>query len=154
MSKIRETIEVDVPVRTAYDQWTQFEEFPRFMEGVKRVKQLDDATVEWTAEIGGVEKSWRARITEQEPDQVVAWQATSGAENAGRVTFQPAGPDKTQIALELAVEPEGPVESAGDAVGLVERQAKEDLRRFKQFIEARGTPTGAWRGEIEGGQPK
>jgi uncharacterized membrane protein len=152
MGTIRDSVDVNVPVRTAYDQWTQFEEFPQFMEGVKSVRQLDDKTLEWTAEINGVEKSWRAEIYEQEPDRVIAWRATSGAENAGRVTFQPQGGDSTRVTLELQVEPEGPIEAAGDALGFVDRQVKEDLRRFEEFIESRGASTGAWRGEIEGGQ--
>jgi uncharacterized membrane protein len=144
-------IDVAVPISVAYDQWTQFEEFPRFMEGVKRVKQLDDTTLEWTAEIGGVERSWRAEITEQEPDTRIAWRSTSGAKNAGQVAFQPTADNMTRITLQLDVEPEGPVESAGDALGFVERQAEGDLRRFKEFIELRGTPTGAWRGEVTSG---
>ncbi|HEX7345913.1 MAG TPA: SRPBCC family protein [Candidatus Limnocylindrales bacterium] len=152
MSRIVESIDVEVPVRVAYDQWTQFEEFPRFMDGVKRVEQLNDTTLEWTAEINGVERSWQAEIVEQEPDQVVAWRSTSGAKNDGRVTFEALGADRTRVTLELEVEPEGVVEKAGDALGFVERQVEGDLRRFKEFIESRGTPTGGWRGEVEGGQ--
>jgi uncharacterized membrane protein len=152
MSTIVESIDVDVPIRIAYDQWTQFEEFPRFMEGVKRVQQLNDKTLEWTAKIGGVERSWRAEITEQEPDERVAWRSTSGATNAGQVTFQALDPARARVTLELEVEPEGPIEAAGDALGFVERQAEEDLRRFKTFIEERGVPTGGWRGEIDQGQ--
>ena len=152
MSRIVESIDVDVPVRVAYDQWTQFEEFPRFMDGVKRVRQLDDTTLEWTAEINGVERSWRADIVEQEPDQVIAWRSTSGAKNDGRVTFEPLDDSRARATLELDVEPDDAVEKAGDALGFVERQVKGDLRRFKEFIESRGTPTGGWRGEVEGGQ--
>ena len=151
MSTIVESIDVAVPVRTAYDQWTQFEEFPRFMEGVKSVTQLDDKTLEWTAEIAGVKRSWTAEITDQEPDRKVAWRSTSGAKNAGQITFQLLGDNMTSTTLQLDVEPEGPVETAGDALGFVERQAEGDLRRFKEFIEKRGTPTGAWRGEVERG---
>ncbi len=152
MSTITESIDVAVPIRVAYDPWTQFEDFPNFMEGVKRVKQLDDTTLEWTAEIAGVERSWRAEITEHEPDRRVAWRSTSGAKNAGQVTFQPLGDNMTRVTLELDVEPEGAVESAGDALGFVERQAEGDLQRFKEVIELRGTPTGAWRGEVAAGQ--
>ena len=152
MSRIVESIDVDDPVRIAYDQWTQFEEFPRFMEGVKQVRQLDDTTLEWTAEIKGVERSWRAEITEQEPDQVIGWRSTSGARNDGQVTFEPLGEKRTRVTLQLDVEPEDPVEKAGDALGFVERQVEADLRRFKEFIESRATPTGGWRGEVEGGQ--
>lgn len=151
MSTIVESIDVAVPVRVAYDQWTQFEDFPSFMEGVKRVKQHDDTTLEWTAEIGGVERSWRAEIEDQEPDKRVAWRSISGAKNAGEVTFQPLGDNMTRITLQLDVEPEGPLETAGDALGFVERQAEGDLRRFKAFIEQRGTPTGVWRGEVAAG---
>jgi uncharacterized membrane protein len=152
MSRIVESIDVDVPVRVAYDQWTQFEEFPRFMDGVKGVRQLDDTTLEWTAEINGVERSWRADIAEQEPDQVIAWRSTSGAKNDGRVTFEPLDDSRARVTLELDVDPDDAVEKAGDALGFVERQVKGDLRRFKEFIESRGTPTGGWRGEVEGGQ--
>ena len=152
MSRIVESIDVDVPVRIAYDQWTQFEAFPRFMDGVKRVRQLDDTTLEWTAEINGVERSWRADIAEQEPDQVIAWRSTSGAKNDGRVTFEALDDSRARATLELDVEPADAIEKAADALGFVERQVKGDLRRFKEFIESRGTPTGGWRGEVEGGQ--
>ena len=152
MSRIVESIDVEVPVRVAYDQWTQFEQFPRFMDGVKRVQQLNDTTLEWTAEINGVQRSWQAEISEQEPDQVIAWRSTSGAKNDGRVSFEPLGGNRTRVTLELEVEPEGAIEKAGDALGFVERQVEGDLRRFKEFIESRGTPTGGWRGEVEGGE--
>jgi uncharacterized membrane protein len=152
MSKIHESIDVDVPVRIAYDQWTQFETFPRFMDGVKRVQQLDDTTLEWTAEINGIERSWRADITEQEPDRVIAWRSTSGARNDGRVSFDSLDGDRTRATLELDVEPVDPIEKAGDVLGFVKRQVEGDLRRFKVYIEARGTPTGGWRGEVDGGQ--
>ena len=152
MSRIVESTDVQVPVRVAYDQWTQFEEFPRFMDGVKSVQQLNDTTLAWNAEINGVDRSWRAEISEQEPDTVVAWHSTSGAKNDGRVSFEPIDGSRTRVTLELDVEPEGPVEKAGDALGFVERQVKGDLKRFKEYIESRGAPTGGWRGEVEGGQ--
>ena len=152
MSRIVESIDVEVPIRVAYDQWTQFEDFPQFMDGVKRVQQLNDTTLEWTAEINGVERSWQAEIVEQEPDQVIAWRSTSGAKNDGRVSFESLGANRTRVTLELEVEPEGALEKAGDALGFVERQVEGDLGRFKEFIESRGTPTGGWRGEVEGGQ--
>jgi uncharacterized membrane protein len=152
MSKIVESIDVDVPVRVTYDQWTQFEEFPRFMDGIKQVKQLNDTTLQWDAEINGVDKSWQAEITEQEPDRVIAWRSTSGARNDGRVTFEPISAERTRVTLELDVEPDGPIEKAGDALGFVKRQVEGDLRRFREFIESRGTPTGGWRGEVEAGQ--
>ena len=148
MSQILESIDVDVPVRTAYDQWTQFEEFPRFMEGVESVTQVDDTHIDWAASIAGATKRWRAEITEQVPDQRIAWRSTSGAENAGVVTFHRLDDRRSRVTLQLDVEPEGPVESAGDALGFVKRRATGDLERFKEFIEERGTPTGAWRGEI------
>ena len=149
MSQILESIDVDVPVRTAYDQWTQFEEFPRFMEGVESVRQIDDTHLERKASIAGVDKQWRAEITEQTPDQRIAWRATDGAENAGVVTFHRLDDRKSRVTLQLDVEPEGPIESAGDALGFVQRRAVGDLERFKAFIEERGTATGAWRGEVE-----
>lgn len=148
MSQIIESIDVDVPVRIAYDQWTQFEEFPKFMEAVEKVEQLDDTTLRWTAEIAGVKKTWKATITEQTPDQRIAWTSTEGAENAGVVTFHRLDDRKTRVTLQLDVEPEGPIESVGDALGLVGRQAKGDLERFKEFVESRGVATGAWRGEV------
>lgn len=149
MSQILESIDVEVPVRTAYDQWTQFESFPHFMDGVERVEQLTDTTLRWTAEIAGVEKSWEAEITEQTPDQRIAWNATSGADNAGVVTFHRLDDQVCRVTLQLDVEPDGLVESTGDALGFVQRRAKGDLERFKAFIEERGRATGAWRGEVE-----
>jgi uncharacterized membrane protein len=149
MSTIVESIDVRVPVRTAYDQWTQFEEFPRFMEAVKSVEQLDDKRLRWVAKVGGKEKTWEATITEQTPDQRVAWKATSGAPNAGVVTFHRLDDSTTRVTVQMEVEPEGPVEKLGNAVGVPERQVKEDLERFKKFIESRGHETGAWRGEVK-----
>jgi uncharacterized membrane protein len=149
MSEITEAIDVAVPVRTAYDQWTQFETFPKFMEGVKSVRQLDDSTLQWTAEVAGREKTWEARITEQRPDERIAWTATEGAHNAGVVTFHRIGEGESRVTLQLDVEPEGPIESAGSALGVVQRRVKGDMERFKEFIESRGTETGAWRGEID-----
>jgi uncharacterized membrane protein len=148
VSKIIESIDVDVPVRVAYDQWTQFEEFPRFMEGVETVEQLDDTTLRWTAEIAGVKKPWTAKITEQTPDQRIAWTSVEGARNAGVVTFHRLDDRKTRVTLQLDVAPDGPVESVGDALGFVQRQAAADLKRFKEFVEERGVATGAWRGEV------
>jgi uncharacterized membrane protein len=148
MSQILESIDVKVPVRTAYDQWTQFEEFPRFMEGVESVKQIDDTHLDWTATVGGRTRQWRAEITEQEPDQRIAWRSTEGAENAGVVTFHRLDDRKSRVTLQLDFDPEGLVETAGDALGFVKRRATGDLERFKKFIEERGTATGAWRGEV------
>lgn len=149
MSRILESIDVDVPVRIAYDQWTQFESFPQFMDGIERVEQLTDTTLEWTATVGAVERSWTAEITEQTPDQRIAWKAVDGAEHAGVVTFHRLDDRKSRVTLQLDVEPEGLVESVGDALGFVQRRAKGDLERFKAFIEARAVPTGAWRGEVD-----
>jgi uncharacterized membrane protein len=146
---VEESIDVNVPVRTAYDQWTQFETFPQFMEGVESVRQLDDTHLHWEADITGVTRQWDAEITEQTPDQRVAWRATEGAENAGVVTFHRVDDGVTRVMLQLEFEPEGVVEQAGDALGFVKRRATGDLGRFKEFIEARGAETGAWRGEVQ-----
>jgi len=150
MPRFEDSVDVDVPVRTAYDQWTQFEEFPRFMEGVERVVQRDDKTLEWTADVAGQRKTWTAEITDQTPDERIAWRSVSGAENAGAVLFQPLGPNQTRVTLKLDADPEGPVETIGANLGFLERQVKEDVKHFKEFIESRGAPTGAWRGEIHG----
>lgn len=152
MERIEKTIEVDVPVKTCYDQWTQFEEFPRFMEGVKSVEQLDDKRLRWVAEIAGEEKEWTAEIVEQRPDEVVSWRSTSGALNNGSVTFQDAGNGHTKVTLILTYETVGAKEKVGDALGVVNARIEGDLRRFKEFIEAKRVPTGAWRGEIREGQ--
>jgi len=149
MATIEESIEVDVPVTTAYNQWTQFEEFPEFMEGVESVQQIDDTHLLWTAEIGGTREEWRAEISEQTPDQRIAWHATEGKTNAGVVTFHRIDDSTTRIMLQMDWEPEGMKESVGSAVGADSRRVKGDLERFKEMIERRGTPTGAWRGEVE-----
>jgi uncharacterized membrane protein len=148
MASVVESIDVKVPVSTAYNQWTQFEEFPRFMEGVKSVRQTDDTHLRWVAEIGGVEKEWDAEIAEQHPDERVAWRATSGAQNAGVVTFHRIDDETTRVTLQMDVDPEGLVENVGTALGFLERRVKADLERFKEYIESRGTETGAWRGEV------
>ena len=150
-TKVEKSITVDVPVSTAYNQWTQFEEFPQFMGGVLEVKQLDDEQLRWVAEIGGVRREWFAAILEQRPDEKVAWAAVAGATNAGAVYFRPLGPTQTEVRLELEYEPEGVVEKVGDAMNIVGRQATSDLERFKSFIEAKGVESGGWRGEVEGG---
>jgi uncharacterized membrane protein len=152
VSRISEDIEVAVPVRVAYDQWTQFESFPRFMAGIDRVVQIDDKTLEWTATIAGVVKHWRAEIVEQEPDAVVAWRSIDGARNDGAIRFRALGPDRTIVEAQLEVEPEGLVEKAADALGVVERRVRGDLIRYRDFIESRAAPTGAWRGRVEGGR--
>jgi len=148
MSTIEESIEIDVPVRTAYNQWTQFEEFPSFMEGVESVTQLDDTHLHWVAEIGGMRREWDAVVSEQHPDERVAWTSTSGTSNAGVVTFHKLAEARTKVMLQLEVEPEGIVERAGDALGVIRRRAKGDLERFKDLIESRGQASGAWRGDV------
>lgn len=149
MAKVEKSIDVNVPVRSAYDQWTQFESFPQFMDGVKEVRQEDDTRLYWKAEVMGKQEEWNAKITEQVPDRKIAWHSTSGAPNAGEVTFQPISNGSTEVNLKLEAEPETLTEKIGDAMGVLDRQVKGDLERFKEFMEKRGgQPTGAWRGEI------
>jgi uncharacterized membrane protein len=154
MPRFEDSIEVDVPVRAAYNQWTQFEDFPEFMEGVERVVQRDDRTLDWTATIAGQRKTWTAQITDQTPDVRVAWKSIGGEENAGAVLFQALGDRRTRITLKLDADPEGVVETIGANLGFLEAQIKGDLKRFKKFIEDRGVATGAWRGEIHGQEVK
>lgn len=149
-TKVEKSVTVDVPVDMAYNQWTQFEEFPKFMGGVQEVQQLDDKRLHWVAEIAGVRREWDATILEQRKDEKIAWAATQGATNAGAVYFSPVGAGQTRVTLELEYEPEGLVEKAGDAVNVIERQAEKDVESFKTFIEGRMSETGAWRGEVEG----
>jgi uncharacterized membrane protein len=148
MERIEKSIEVECSLRTVYNQWTQFEEFPRFMKGVKKVTQLDNQLLHWETEIGGKHKEWDARITDQVPDQHIAWQSEGGEYNSGKVTFAASGPRRTRIKLELAYDPKGFVESTGGAIGVVSSRIENDLERFKEFIENRGQETGAWRGTI------
>ena len=149
MASVMQSIDVQVPVRTAYDQWTQFESFPQFMEGVKEVRQLDDTHLHWVAEINGQTEEWDAEITEQTPDQRVAWKSTTGAPNAGVVTFHRLDAHETKVTLQMEWQPQGMMEGVGSALGFDDRQIKGDLERFKTFIEARGEATGAWRGSVE-----
>jgi uncharacterized membrane protein len=148
MSTIEESIEVGVPVSTAYNQWTQFEEFPRFMEGVESVRQIDDTQTHWVTDIGGQRREFDARITEQHPDERIAWTSTTGAKHAGVVTFHRLDDDRTKVMLQLETDPEGAVEKAGDWLGFTKRRAKGDLERFREMIESRGSETGAWRGDV------
>jgi len=145
MSDHQKSIVVDRPVTTVYNQWTQFEEFPQFMEGVERVTQLDDRRLHWVAEIAGSRREWDAEIVDQEPDRRIAWRSIDGTPNGGVVTFQPEG-DRTRVNLDLDVEPQGAIEKVGDKLGFVAKQAEGDLKRFKKFIESRSTETGGWRG--------
>jgi uncharacterized membrane protein len=152
MESLQKEFEVGVPVRAAYNQWTQFEEFPHFMEGVKEVRQLDDTHLHWRASIAGKEKQWESEITEQVPDRVIAWRSTSGAPNNGRVTFEPAGAGATRMRLQLEYEPEDAIEKAGDTMGVVSRKIDKTVEDFKEYIERRGRETGGWRGEVHGGR--
>jgi uncharacterized membrane protein len=148
MASIEESIDVEVPVRTAYNQWTQFEDFPTFMEGVEVVRQQDDTHLRWRASIGGKEEEWDAEITEQLPDERVAWKAVGGKGNAGVVTFHRLDERRSRVTVQMEWEPEGAVEAAGAAIGADSRRVKGDLERFKELIESRGHETGAWRGEV------
>ncbi len=148
MSTVEQSIEIDIPLQTAYNQWTQFEEFPRFMEGVEEVRQLDDTHLHWRTNIGGAEREFDAEIVEQRPDERIAWRSTAGEQHAGVVTFHRLGDDKTRVMLQLEAEPEGAMDKAGDALGFLKRRVKGDLDRFAEMIQSRGTESGAWRGEV------
>jgi uncharacterized membrane protein len=148
MSLIEKSVTVNVPIKTAYNQWTQFEEFPKFMEGVISVQQLDDKRLRWRSNIGGVEKEFIAEITEQIPDARLAWRTRSGEEHAGVVTFHRLDDQHTRIMLQMEFEPHGALEKVGDMVGMTSRRVGNDLERFKEFVERRGGETGAWRGEV------
>jgi uncharacterized membrane protein len=152
MPSIQKDIVVDLPVRVVYDQWTQFESFPKFMEGVKDVVQLDEKTLRWHASVAGKDEEWEAEIVEQMPDRHVAWRSTVGTPNAGSVMFESLGPERTRVSLELTYETLDAAERFGDALGVLERRVEGDLKRFKSFIEQIQAPTGAWRGEIHGGK--
>ena len=152
MARVEHAIDVKVPVRTAYNQWTQFEDYPRFMEGVEEVRQLDDKRLHWRAKIAGKEEQWDATITEQKPDERVAWKSTTGAENAGVVTFHYIDPNTTRVMLQLELRRMGPWRRSAARSACREKRVEGDLKRFKEFIEARGRETGAWRGEIDHGR--
>ena len=154
MSTVKESIDVNVPVSTTYNQWTQFEKFPQFMDGVESVKQTDDTHMMWKAEIGGESREWQAEIVEQVPDRKIAWRGIDGNGPDGIVEFEPTGADQTRVTVEMNYEPEGMKEKLGSKVGLDSRQVKGDLDRFKELIESRGTETGAYREEIRGGEPQ
>ena len=152
MERIQKSFEVGVPVREAYNQWTQFEDFPRFMEGIEEVRQEGDTKLHWRAKVGGKEKEWDAKITEQVPDKVIAWQSVSGAPNNGRVQFESLGAGRTRIDVAMEYEPEGWVEKAGDAMGIPSHRVEKAVEDFKKHLESRGGATGAWRGEVHGGK--
>ncbi len=148
MATVESSIDVHVPITVAYNQWTQFEEFPSFMEGVQDVRQLDDTHLHWVAEIGGSRHEWDAEITEQHPEERVAWKATNGARNAGVVTFHRIDHATTRVTVQMDWEPDGMKEKAGAALGLDERRVEGDLERFRDLVEGRGVETGAWRGDV------
>ncbi|MCZ2811247.1 MULTISPECIES: SRPBCC family protein [unclassified Modestobacter] len=148
MANVEKSIDVDVPIRQVYDQWTQFETFPQFMNGVERITQLDDRHTHWVTKIGGVEREFDAEITEQHPDERVAWKSTDGKSHAGVVTFHKISDTTTRVMVQIDWEPDGVVEKVGAAVGVDDRQISADVKRFKEFIESRGTETGAWRGDV------
>ena len=152
-TSVTASIDVNVPVRVAYDQWTQFETFPEFLSGVDSVTQLDDTLTRWVVSIGGVKREFDAEISDQVPDDHVAWRSLGGVVHNGRVWFTPLDAGSTHIDLEIEWEPEGFVESAGAAFQLDDLQVESDLKRFKEFIERRHAPTGAWRGEVHDGEP-
>jgi uncharacterized membrane protein len=152
MARIEEAIEVAVPIATAYNQWTQFEDFPRFMQAVREVRQTDDTHLHWVAEVAGRTYEWDAEIVEQKPEQLIAWRSTAGVASSGVVTFE-RGADGTRIALRIDFEPGDAAAAVADAGGLARRAVRDDLERFKRMIEARGLETGGWRGKVEGGVP-
>lgn len=149
MKTIEESIEIEVPVSTAYNQWTQFESFPQFMDGIERVEQKDDTRLHWVAEVGGEKREWDAEIVEQHPDHGVAWRALDQVGPNGAVTFHKLDDSRTKVMVQMEYEPEGVKESMGSVVGVDSRRVKGDLESFKDFIESRGSETGAWRGDIE-----
>ncbi|MBT2392008.1 MULTISPECIES: SRPBCC family protein [Streptomyces] len=150
MSTVKETVEVEVPVRIAYNQWTQFEEFPNFMEGVEEVRQLDDLHNHWTTKIGGVRREFDTEIVDQLPDERITWRTISGdTQQKGVVSFQRLDDTRTRVHLVMDVEPSGAAEKTADMAGVIDRRVKGDMHRFKEYIEQRGGETGAWRGRIK-----
>jgi uncharacterized membrane protein len=149
MSTVTESVDVAVPVRTAYNQWTQFESFPQFMDGVEEIRQVGPELTHWKVKIAGVEREFDARITEQHPDERVAWTSVDGPTHAGVVTFHRLDESHTRVTVQMDLEPEGLAETVGDKTGFVDRKVKGDVKRFKEFIESRGTETGAWRGDVD-----
>jgi len=148
MATIEQSIEVDVPVQTAYNQWTQFESFPAFMQNVEEIRQTDDKHLHWVAEFGGNRHEWDAEITEQLPDERVAWRNTDGKDNAGVVTFHKLDDRRSRVMVQMDFVPEGIKEKVGDKLGAPDRRVKGDLKRFKELIESHSSETGAWRGEV------
>ncbi|QYB00698.1 SRPBCC family protein (plasmid) [Rhodococcus sp. USK10] len=149
MSTITEAIDVDVPIRVVYDQWTQFESFPQFMEGVREIRQLDDTHVHWVIDVAGQVREFDATITEQHPDERVAWTSDSGPNHAGVITFHRLDDEKTRVTAQMDVDPDGFVENVADKLGVLGHRVKTDMKKFKEFIEHRGHETGGWRGEVD-----
>jgi uncharacterized membrane protein len=153
MTTVMESIDANVPIRTAYNQWTQFEEFPRFMDGVQEVTQISDTLTHWKVKVGGATREYDAKITEQLPDVRIAWTSVDGPKNAGVVSFHRIDDATTRVTLQMEAEPDGVLENVADKAGLVNHRAKGDLKRFKEFIESLDTATGAWRGEVNRSEP-
>ena len=154
MSEIHDSVEVNVPVRTAYNQWTQFEDFPQFMTGVREVRQLDNQRLHWRAEIMGKDIEWDSKITKQVADRMIAWESVGGSPaNSGYVEFSPVAPNKTKVTVHVNYEPEGVMENVGSALGVASSRLHTELEHYKDFLERRGSETGAWRGEINGNTP-
>ncbi len=149
MSTVTESVDVDVPIKTAYDQWTQFESFPEFMDGVQEIRQIDDTRNHWVIKVGGVTREFDATITEQHPDERVAWRADDGPDHAGVVTFHRIDDNKTRVTAQMDIDPDGFVENLADKAGILDRRVKGDMKRFKEFIEGRGAPSGEWRGDVQ-----
>jgi uncharacterized membrane protein len=154
VTTVDKKLEIDAPIERVYNQWTQFEDFPRFMEGVEEVHQQGDERLHWRAKVGGKDREWYARITRQVPDEVLAWESEGGANNAGTIIFKPLSPERTELEVHMQYETEDFVESVGGALGFLSRRVDTDLKNFKDFIENRGQETGAWRGEIIHGAPE
>ncbi|EIE98721.1 SRPBCC family protein [Saccharomonospora glauca] len=148
MSTVLKAVDVDVPLSTAYNQWTQFESFPEFMEGVEEVRQLDDTHTHWVTRVGGVKREFDATITEQHPDERVAWTSNSGPTHAGVITFHRLDRDRTRVTAQMDIDPDGFLEKVADRTGMLERRIDSDLHRFKEFVESRGRETGSWRGDV------
>ena len=149
MSTVTESVDVDVPITTAYDQWTQFESFPQFMDGVQEIRQIDDTHNHWVIKVAGVTREFDATITEQHPEERIAWRADDGPNHAGVVTFHRLDDNKTRVTAQMDIDPEGFVENVADKAGILDRRIKADMKRFKEFIESRGSETGGWRGDVQ-----
>jgi uncharacterized membrane protein len=153
MSTVVESVDVAVPVRTAYNQWTQFEQFPQFMEGVTAIRQLDDTHLHWVIDVSGVHREFDAEITEQHPDERIAWTSLDGPRHAGVVTFHRLDDSHTRVTAQMDIDPEGFVETVGDKTGMLDRRVRGDMKRFQQYIESHGIETGAWRGDVDRPRP-